>query len=120
MIVDMVEKEFRKEIIESRKPAVVLFHMPHCPYCVEFMPGFHELSKDIGVMTGQLDISDYNSDLWDEYHIDAVPTVIAFRQGQVCARAEAILHKGLSIELLKEEIRNKPECFQTTSSNTRP
>ena len=113
MIVDMVEEEFRREVVESRKPTVVLFHMPRCPYCVEFMPVFHELSGDIGVMTVQVDISDYDSDLWDEYHIDAVPTVIAFRQGQVCARADAILHVGLSLERLEEEMKRRPECFET-------
>jgi len=111
VIFDMVEEEFRKKIIEGRESAVVLFHMPRCPYCVEFTPKFQELSKNMKVMAVQVDISDYNTDLWEEYRIEAVPTVIAFKEGQVCARADAILHVGLSIGRLKEEMQKRPECF---------
>jgi len=115
MIIELHEKKFTKEIVEPRKSAVVLFYMPRCPYCIEFMPRFLELSEKIEMTVAQVDISSYDSDLWEEYHIDAVPTVIAFRQGQVCARADAILHKGLSINFLQEEIQRKPECFHVVS-----
>jgi len=111
VILDITENEFRKTIVEARRPAVVLFHMPRCPYCVEFMPRFQELSRNMKAIVVQLDISDYDSDLWDEYQIEAVPTVIAFKGGQVCARADAILHVGLSVERLKEEMRKRSECF---------
>lgn len=115
MIIELHEKKFTKEIVEPRKSAVVLFYMPRCPYCIEFMPRFLELSEKIEMTVAQVNISSYDSDLWEEYHIDAVPTVIAFRQGQVCARADAILHKGLSINFLQEEIQRKPECFHVVS-----
>ena len=111
MLFDMAEEEFRKRIIEGRESAVVLFHMPRCPYCVEFAPKFRELSKNMRVMVVQVDISDYNSDLWDEYRIEAVPTVIAFKGGQICSRADAILHVGLSIGRFEEEMQKRPECF---------
>lgn len=117
MAIEMVENEFRKEIVKSGKSAVVLFYMSHCPHCMAFIPKFRELCKSFGVMTMQLDISNYDSDLWEEYHIEAVPTVIAFKQGQVCARVDAASHIGLSFERLIEEIRNKPDAFGTSSDN---
>ena len=115
MVTEMVEKEFREEIIKSGRPAVVLFHMANCPFCREFRPKFHELSKTLGVLTTQLDISDYDSDLWQEYKIEAVPTVIAFKDGRICARADSTPHVCLTLERLMEEIRKKPECFGASS-----
>jgi thioredoxin-like negative regulator of GroEL len=111
----MVEKEFREVIIKSGKSAVVLFHMSGCPFCREFRPKFHELSKTRGVLTAQLDISNYDSGLWEEYHIEAVPTVIAFKDGLVCARADSTPHVCLNLERLMEEMRKKLECFSVLS-----
>ena len=119
MVIEMLEKEFRKEVLESQKPAVVLFYMSHCPYCTEFLPKFRELFRNMGTMTAQVDISDFDSGLWNDYRIEAVPTVIAFRQGRVCARADAIPHEGLGSEHVKEEMRNKPECFQAISDSAK-
>lgn len=115
MIIELLERNFKKEIVERRKSAVALFYMPHCPYCVEFAPRFRVLSEKIEMPVIQVDISDYDSELWEEYHIEAVPTVIAFKQGQICARADAILHKGLSLNSLQEEIQRRPDCFHVLS-----
>jgi thiol-disulfide isomerase/thioredoxin len=111
MVTEIAEKEFREEIVISGKSAIILFHMSGCPFCREFRPKFYELSKSLGVLTLQFDISDYDSGLWEEYRIEAVPTVIAFKDGRVCTRADSTPHACLSLERLMEEMRKKPECF---------
>ena len=89
-----------------------MFYMARCPYCLQFIPEFEKLSEGIEANTFRVEISNYHDDdLWDEFHIEAVPTVIAFRDGQVCTRVDAAHGMGLSRERLESEIRNKPECF---------
>jgi len=111
MLVEVPENEFESTIIKPGRPAVVMFYMPHCPYCQSFMSIFHDLSQRMGVPAIQVDISNYDSDLWDEYHIEAVPTIVSFRNGNICTRVDAVLHEGLNREDLEKEMLGKPECF---------
>ena len=112
MIEEIPENEFKNRIVGTGKSAVVMFYMAHCPHCQRFMPEFEELSRGIKVTTARVEISKYyDNDLWDEFHIEAVPTVIAFREGQICTRVDALRGVGLGREKLESEIKSKPECF---------
>lgn len=111
-MIEINEKEFKKKIIETKKTTIVLFYMPYCPYCQRFMPEFEELSNKMKIMMAKVDISDYyNGDLWDEYEIQAVPTIIAFKDRQICTRIDVELGADLDIEDIESEMKNKPECF---------
>ena len=46
-------------------------------------------------------LDDFDSPLWDEYDIPAVPTVVLFEDGKVCKRLNGQLGSGLSVESFK-------------------
>ena len=41
-------------------------------------------------------LDDYDNPLWDDYEIDAVPTVIFFEKGKISKRLDGRLGVGLS------------------------
>ncbi len=112
MVEEMSEKEFRSSIVQSQKSAIVLFYLNGCPYCRGFAPEFEKFSKEVKITAAKVEMSNYHDhDLWDEYHIEAVPTVIVFREGQVCTRVDSSHGTCATREALESELRNKPECF---------
>ena len=84
--------------VSGGKKTVVFFEMTGCPYCLAFRQRFLDTAAaragECGFMRVRLD--DPGNPLWQKYSIHAVPTVIAFANGEVLARADAVLALGLS------------------------
>jgi thioredoxin 1 len=88
--------ELEGQLQEGRR-VLILFCASWCPFCEEFFPVFDKL-----VAKGDFDrvlrvyIDDYGNPLWDDYSIEAVPTVVLFEQGKAICRLDAKLGFGLS------------------------
>ena len=50
----------------------------------------------------RVNVDDYDNPLWEDYSIEAVPTVILFDEGRVCRRLDGRLGEGLSEKQLSE------------------
>jgi thioredoxin 1 len=77
--------------LKKCKQVLALFYSSWCPYCVRFVPVFDK--KVIHVL-----LEDNDNQLWDEYDIGAVPTVIFFEDGKVTNRLDGRLGSGLKEE----------------------
>jgi thiol-disulfide isomerase/thioredoxin len=108
-------KVYTQEALESElkknKHVLALFYSAWCPYCVRFVPSFDKTVARMGfenVIHVLLD--DYDSPLWDEYDIPAVPTVVLFENGKVFKRLNGQLGSGLSVDKFNVWIKelNKP------------
>lgn len=96
----MIEVDNAEElnaIIEKDEKVLVLFYASWCPYCVNFVPIFDrkivnfKVEKVIHVL-----LDDYDNQLWDNYDIEAVPTVIFFEKGKVSKRLDGKFGVGLN------------------------
>ena len=85
--------------LKSNKQVLALFYANWCGYCMRFVPAFEDavygcrFEKVVAVI-----MDDYDSPLWDDYNIAAVPTVILFEDGKVSKRLDARLGAGLNEE----------------------
>jgi len=75
-----------------------------CPFCKRFQPVFETAAKVSGTAWDSVDISDEANELWDEFRIDVVPTVIVFKDGKTVWRKDGIPGRGLSENVVKEAI----------------
>ena len=75
---------------------MAMFHTTYCPFCRRFRPIFERYSGDSGHVFAVVDITDDDNPLWDRYKIGAVPTVIAFKDGEEIGRRDSVLGVGLS------------------------
>ena len=83
--------------LKKNKKVLALFYASWCPFCVGFVPTFDKKVAKMGfenVIHVLLD--DYDNQLWDDYDVPAVPTIIYFEEGKVCKRLDAKLGRGLS------------------------
>ena len=95
---NLEHNQFEK-ILSRGKKAVVMFYADWCPFCSRFKPIF-ESTADSNYrgkckMYGSK-VNDDDNPLWDRFSINAVPTVIAFNDGQILSRRDAKMGTGLN------------------------
>jgi len=83
---------------------VAVFLASWCPFCRRFQPVFETVAKTSGTAWASVDISDEANELWDEFRIVIVPTVVIFKDGKAVWRKDGIAGRGLSENVVKEAI----------------
>ena len=87
--------EFDSRVLNNKEKILVLFYADWCPYCANFKPNFEEIRSDKVQKKAALVNEDENP-LWDRFNIQAVPTIIAFQNGQILARRDVKRGIGLT------------------------
>jgi thioredoxin 1 len=85
------------EELKRNGKVLALFYASWCPYCKAFVPVFDR--KTGGFTAGKVIhvlLDDFDNPLWDDYDIEAVPTVIFFEKGKVSRRLDGKLGVGLN------------------------
>ncbi len=96
----MIEVDSKQDLdkeVEKNEKVLVLFYASWCPYCMGFVPVFDKkvVNFSVGSVIHVL-LDDYDNPLWDDYSIEAVPTVIFFNKGEVCRRLDGKSGAGLN------------------------
>lgn len=81
------EKDFDARVLQNEKPVLVDFFATWCGPCKMLIPRLESLvsAKDGKVMLAKIDI-DEHTELAMDYEVQAVPTVIAMKDGKVIDR----------------------------------
>lgn len=90
----VLPEEFDSKILNSDKKTLVLFYADWCPYCANFKPTFEEFSCNMQKKAAL--VNEDENPLWDRFHIEAIPTIIAFENGRIISRRDAIKGIGLT------------------------
>ena len=88
-------RDFRREVEQSGEATVVMFTTSWCPFCRRFKPQFVAAAAKSDLRTVMVYIDDWENPLWDEYHVDVVPTLVLFEGGKPVYRRDGILGRGL-------------------------
>lgn len=96
-MIKVSDKETLNVLLQQNRRVLVLFCASWCPFCRSFFSVFDKrVAKYSFDSTVRAYIDDYDNPLWEDYSIEAVPTVILFEQAQVVRRLDAELGVGLS------------------------
>lgn len=103
MLDEAPAERFDPADLPSDVPVPVLFYATWCGYCRRFIPEFAERAEAAeGHPFVQVDISDEETPLWDDYDIDVVPSVLVFRGGAPVGRTGGPL-SGKDLDRLLEK-----------------
>ena len=88
-VAEVTDQSFEKEILESDRPAVVDFWAEWCAPCRAIAPIIKDLAERYGdrVNVAKVDV-DANPAIAGRFGIRAIPTVLAFRGGQVVGQLQ--------------------------------
>ena len=100
--------EFEALVLESEIPVIVDFYAEWCPTCMHMLPPFAAVAQDF---EGRVQLIKVDADQADEimkkYHVQKVPALLAFKDGQNIARFVKTMTKTELVEfaesLLVEE-----------------
>ena len=96
-MIEVDDKRSLEQQLKENKRVLVLFYASWCPFCRSFLSVFdRHAAKKGGNLAIRVKVDDYDNPLWDEYRIEAVPTVILFEDGEVCIRLDGRLGLGLN------------------------
>lgn len=74
-----------EEKIASGEPTTVYFFSPTCPHCQATTPVLMPVAEDMGVDVLQYNLLEYEQG-WQDYFIEATPTLIHYENGEEVAR----------------------------------
>ena len=96
-MINVTDKTFSTEVINSKIPVVVDLWAPWCKPCLAVAPTLDQLSRDLpAIKFVKLNIDD--NEVAVNYNIMSIPTFLVFSGGQVVAR-----HTGnASYHILRE------------------
>jgi len=82
---------------------VALFYSSWCPFCRSFLTAFNkQAQKDGSAVFLKVRVDEDENPLWEEYSLEAVPSVIFFEKGEVSRRLDCELGAGLNEKQFRE------------------
>jgi thioredoxin-related protein len=98
--------ELTQQVNGSAKRVLALFSSSRCPFCQRFAKIFdtHIASCPVDLIV-HVNMDDFNGPLWDEYNVDAIPTLIFFENGKIKNRLDAGSGVGLTEERFTQWIK---------------
>ena len=100
--IHLTPEQFRTEILEGKKTALVDFWASWCGPCKMLGPVVDALADELAgqALVGKINIDDHG-DLAEQYGVMSIPTVIAFKNGEEVNRVVGVVPKEKLSVLLK-------------------
>jgi len=99
MATSVSDQTFEEEVLKASEPVLVDFHAEWCGPCKAMAPALEEVSNE---MSGKLKVVkvdvDANPEITTKYQIQAMPTLIMIKDGEVANR-----HTGALVQKSKLE-----------------
>lgn len=96
---DVSDKNFEQEVLKASEPVLVDFFAEWCGPCKAMAPALEEVAKEMEgkVKVAKIDV-DANPEITTRYQIQAMPTLILFKDGEIAGR-----HTGALVQKSKLE-----------------
>lgn len=101
MIIHSNKEEFKKDISNSEKPILVDFFATWCAPCQMIGKVLEQLTNEDSFDIVKIDI-DKDQDLAIEYNVEAVPTLVLFKDGKELDRTMGFLSKTELIDFIEK------------------
>ncbi len=102
----VTDKNFDAEVLKSREPVVVDFFAEWCGPCKAMAPALDQVSKELAgkVKVVKIDV-DQNPETTQKYGIQAMPTLMLFKDGKVAdTQVGALVQKSKLEAWIKKSV----------------
>ncbi len=83
-VAEVNDQTFQQEVLEAKLPVLVDFWAPGCPPCAALAPILEKLAADMGAAVKFVKVNAAEArETAGKYRIQAVPTLLLFRGGQI-------------------------------------
>ena len=101
-VIDVTDQTFEAEVLQSDKPALIDFWAEWCAPCRQISPIIKDLAEQYGdqVKIVKMDI-DSSPATPGKYGVRAIPTILAFKGGEVVQQIQGLRPKGELEEMIQ-------------------
>jgi len=102
-IMDVTDQSFDAEVLQSDTPAIIDFWAEWCAPCRAIAPIVKDLAEQYGEQVKIVKMNiDENPSTPSKYEVRAIPTVLAFRNGEVVEMLQGARPNGDFEEMVKK------------------
>lgn len=104
----LTDKNFSEEVLKCPKPILVDFWAEWCMPCKMIVPILQEIADELGekISIGKVNV-DENPSISATFSVDAIPTLILFKNGKVVQRFTGVQPKEVIVQALNSAIENE-------------
>ncbi|MGN0165168.1 MAG: thioredoxin [Lachnospiraceae bacterium] len=100
-VIDITEKNYESEVLESDKTVLLDFWAEWCGPCSMLSPIVHEFAvENSNIKVGKVNV-DEEGDLASKFRIFSIPTLVVLKNGQEVKRSIGVISKDEIGELVK-------------------
>ena len=99
MEITLTKENFEKEVIDNKEPILVDFWAEWCGPCGMLAPILSEIADEGMVRVGKLNVDD-EMELATKYGIEAIPTVMLFKDGALAKKSIGLVSKEELLAML--------------------
>lgn len=106
MAQELTSENFKKEVLENKKPAMVDFYASWCGPCKIMLPIVDELAEEMAKEIKIFKVSIESEEaLASEYGVMSIPTFLFFKNGKVVDQASGAMSKEKLRAMIKKIIK---------------
>lgn len=115
-IIELEDTTWGQRVEESKKPVVVMFYSPVCPYCKAMEPYFEEYAKEYSssAVFGRINIA---ANPWtaERYGVQGTPTFKFFCHGRPIWEQVGQIYPAILKNAVRDMIQHGEECIRKST-----
>lgn len=102
MVKEITSENFEKEVLQAEKPVLLDFWASWCGPCSMLSPIVDQFAREhTQYIVGKVNV-DEQGELAQKFSVMSIPTLIAFKNGEVSAKSVGVISKDKIEDLLNQ------------------